>query len=250
MQLLSLVGLLLAFATIVVGSILKGSGVAALWSAAAFVVVIVGTSSAIMVQTPRSVLRRALGMLGWLLHAPAGDGEQLIAKIVGWSETARRQGLLGLEKALDGERDEFARKGLQLLVDGSEPEQLRAALEVDLDARERADLGAARVFENAGTYAPTMGIIGAVMGLMAVMENLADPSHLGPGIAGAFVSTIYGIASANLLLLPLAGKLKNQVQVQAQLREILIEGLLAIAEGEHPRQIATRLQGYLHGLAR
>lgn len=246
MQFLSVIGLLLAFATIIVGSILKGSGVGALWSAAAFVVVIVGTSAAILVQTPHSVLRRALAMLPWVVRAPAGEVGMLIQKILGWSELARRQGLLGLESALESERDPFIRKGLQMLVDGSEPDTMRSALEVELGAREHADLLAARVFESAGTYAPTMGIIGAVMGLMAVMENLADPSHLGPGIAGAFVSTIYGIASANLILLPVASKLKDQVRAQARLREVLIEGLLAIAEGEHPRLIDTRLQGYLY----
>lgn len=246
MEVLSIIGIVLAFATIIVGSILKGSGVAALWSAAAFVVVGIGTSAAVLVQTRRPVLARALVMLPWVVRPPTRDGVVLVRKILGWSETARRQGLLGLESALASERDAFVQKGLQLLVDGSAPDNLRAILEVELGAREHADMQAAKVFENAGTYAPTMGIIGAVMGLMAVMENLADPSHLGPGIAGAFVSTIYGIASANLLLLPIAHKLKEQVRAQAQLREIVIEGLLAIADGENPRNIEARLLGYLH----
>jgi len=170
----------------------------------------------------------------------------MIEKIIAWSEIARRQGLLGLEDTLDEEKDGFIQKGLQLLVDGSEPETVRAILEVEITSRENADMAAARVFESAGVYAPTMGIVGAVMGLMSVMEKLADPSSLGPGIAAAFVSTIYGIASANLLLLPIAAKLKDQVRAQSQLREIVTEGLLAIADGENPRVIETRLQGYLH----
>ncbi len=246
MQLLSLLGLVLAFFTIIVGAILKGSHVAALWSSAAFVVVIIGTTAAVLVQTPFQVLVRAMRMSRWVIMPPPGSGHSMIEKIITWSEIARRQGLLGLEDMLDGEQDGFIQKGLQLLVDGSEPETIRAILEVEITSRENADMAAARVFESAGVYAPTMGIVGAVMGLMSVMEKLADPSSLGPGIAAAFVSTIYGIASANLLLLPIAAKLKDQVRAQSQLREIVTEGLLAIADGENPRVIETRLQGYLH----
>ncbi|GAP66758.1 flagellar motor protein [Mizugakiibacter sediminis] len=246
MEALSLTGIVLAFAVVIFGSILKGSGLAALWSAAAFVVVIVGTSAAIMVQTRAAVLRRALRIVRWVIRPPVSDSQALIAKVIGWSEIARRQGLLGLESHFEAEADPFAKKGLQLLVDGSEPEVIRGILEVDLAVKEHADIEAAKVFEAAGTYAPTMGIIGAVMGLMAVMENLSDPSRLGPGIAGAFVSTVYGIASANLLLLPIASKLKGLIRGQAQQREMMIEGLIAIAEGENPRNIETKLQGFLH----
>lgn len=246
MEALSLTGIVLAFAVVIFGSILKGSGLAALWSAAAFVVVIVGTSAAIMVQTRAPVLRRALRMARWVIHPPASDSQALIAKVLGWSEIARRQGLLGLESHFETEADPFAKKGLQLLVDGSEPEVIRGILEVEVAVKEHAEIEAAKVFEAAGTYAPTMGIIGAVMGLMAVMENLSDPSKLGPGIAGAFVSTVYGIASANLLLLPIASKLKGVIRGQAQQREMMIEGLIAIAEGENPRNIETKLQGFLH----
>jgi chemotaxis protein MotA len=246
MQLLSPIGIVLAFATIIVGCVLKGSGIHALWSAAAFVVVIVGTSSAILVQTPGTTLRRALGMLGWIVRPPQSDAKALIGKVISWSETARRQGLLGLEAELEVESDSFTRKGLQLLVDGSEPDAIRTILEVELGAKQHTDTIAAKVFESAGTYAPTMGIIGAVMGLMAVMENLSDPSKLGPGIAGAFVSTVYGIASANLLLLPIAHKLKGVVHSQSQIREMIVEGLISIAEGENPRNIETKLQGFLH----
>ncbi|MCE5232929.1 MAG: flagellar motor protein [Mizugakiibacter sp.] len=246
MEVLSLTGIVMAFVVVIVGSILKGSGVAALWSAAAFMVVIVGTSSAIMVQTPSRVLRRALRMARWVIWPPASDSQALIAKVIGWSEIARRQGLLGLESHFEAETDPFAKKGLQLLVDGSEPDVIRGILEVDLAAKEHADTEAAKVFESAGIYSPTLGIIGAVMGLMAVMENLSDPSKLGPGIAGAFVSTVYGIASANLLLLPIASKLKGVIRGQSQQREMVVEGLIAIAEGENPRNIETKLQGFLH----
>jgi len=246
MQMMTPIGVVLAIATILGGIVLKGSGVHALWSAAALVVVFVGTGSAILVQTPATTLKRALRMLPWVVQPPKSDAPALIKQVVGWSDLARRQGLLGLEPQLDKERDQFVKKGLQLLVDGSEPDTIRGILGAEMDGRRHADLIAAKVFESAGTYAPTMGIIGAVMGLMAVMEHLSEPGKLGPGIAGAFVSTVYGIASANLLLLPLANKLKGLVNEHARLREMLIEGMVAIAEGENPRHIEAKLQGFCH----
>jgi chemotaxis protein MotA len=198
-----------------------------------------------MVQTPGSVLRRALGMLPMVYKPPLFQPSELITRIIGWSEISRRQGLLGLEPQIDEEPDGFVRKGLQLLVDGGEPDAIRGVLEVELEAREHNELVAAKVFENAGIYSPTMGIIGAVMGLMAVMQNLADPSKLGHGIAAAFVATIYGVALANLLMLPMSARLKSLVRKQTQMREIFIEGLVSIAEGDNPRQIEAKLQGYL-----
>ena len=153
--------------------------------------------------------------------------------------------LLGLEPQIDAESDPFVRKGLQLLVDGSEPEAIRSVLELEVETREHADLTAAKVYENAGIYSPTMGIIGAVLGLMAVMRDLTDPAKLGHGIAAAFVATIYGISLANLLLLPIGSRLKALIHKQTQVREIVIEGLVSIAQGDNPRQIESKLQGYL-----
>jgi len=246
MQMMTPIGVVLAIATVLGGIVLKGSGVHALWSAAALLVVFVGTASAILVQTPAATLRRALRMLPWVVQPPPSDAAGLIRRVVGWSDVARRQGLLGLEPQLEKERDGFVRKGLQLLIDGTEPDTIRGILGAEVDGRRHADLIAAKVFESAGTYAPTMGIIGAVMGLMAVMEHLSEPSKLGPGIAGAFVSTVYGIGSANLLLLPLSHKLKGLVNDHAREREMLIEGMVAIAEGENPRHIEAKLQGFCH----
>lgn len=245
MDLVSLIGTILAFVVVIVGTILKGSSVEALWNPAAFVIVFCGTAAALMVQTPARVLQRALAMLPMVYRPPVHQPNDLISRIVGWSEISRRQGLLGLESQIDAEGDGFVRKGLQLLVDGGEPEAIRGVLEVEQEAREHGDLLATRVFEHAGVYSPTMGIIGAVMGLMAVMQNLADPSKLGHGIAAAFVATIYGVGLANLLMLPMAARLKGMVHRQTQMREILIEGLVAIAQGDNPRQIESRLQGYL-----
>ena len=242
---ISLIGTILAFLVIIVGTILKGSTIGALLNPAAFVIVFAGTAAALMVQTPGSVLKRALGMLPMVYRPPVHHPSELIVRIVGWSEISRRQGLLGLESQLDSLKDGFARKGLQLLIDGGEPEAIRSVLEVEMGTREQSDIDAAKVFENAGTYSPTMGIIGAVMGLMAVMQNLADPSKLGHGIAAAFVATIYGIGLANLLMLPIASRLKGMIHKQTEMREILVEGLVAIAQGDNPRQIEARLQGYV-----
>lgn len=246
MDLYSIIGIILAIIAVTVGAVLKGAGLQSLLSSAAFMIVVVGTTAAIMVQTPSHVMRRALKMLPWIFQPPRLQAEQQMEKLVEWSNLARRQGLLGLEPMIETETDAFLRKGLQLVVDGSEPDAIRNTLEVELEAREASDTRAAKVFEGMGVYAPTLGIIGAVLGLMAVMQNLADPTRLGKGIAAAFVATVYGIGLANLLFLPVANKLKVAVQAQSNLHEMLIEGLIGIAQGEHPRTIEGRLRGYLH----
>jgi chemotaxis protein MotA len=246
MDILTLVGLVLALAAIVGGSVLKGAGVAGLVSGAAFVIVIVGTIAAIFVQTPLKTFKRSLRLISWIFKPPAIDGNVLIRNVVDWSNTARKHGLLGLESQVEAQHDPFLRKGLQMLVDGAEPDLIRANLEIDISAIEHGDTAAARVFESMGIYAPTMGLIGAVLGLMAVMQNLADPSKLGHGIAAAFTATIYGIASANLVFLPAANKLKSAIGQQAREREMVLEGLVAIARGENPRNIESKLRGFLH----
>jgi chemotaxis protein MotA len=246
LDILSIIGLVLALNAILVGAVLKGAGVMALVSAAAFMIVVVGTIAAIFIQTPLSVMRRALRIFPWVLRPPTRDGQALIAKIVEWSNTARKQGLLGLEPTIAREQDEFVKKALQLVVDGSEPESISAVMYVELNMREHADVNAAKVFEGMGIYSPTLGIIGAVLGLMAVLQNLADPSKLGHGIAAAFTATVYGIGFANLLFLPVASKLKAIIHRQTQFREMVIDGMLCIAQGENPRAIEAKLQGYLH----
>jgi chemotaxis protein MotA len=246
MDLLSVIGIVLAFVALLVGAVLKGAGLHALLSGAAMMIVVVGTFAAILVQTPGKVMKRAFGILPWVFRSPVPDRRAIVTRMVEWGQIARRQGLLGLEPALDGEEDDFIRKGLQLVIDGSEPEAIRGILEVDLDGREAADLRAAKVFEGMGVYAPTLGIIGAVLGLMSVMQNLTDPARLGTGIAAAFTATVYGIALANLFLLPIANKLKTATQQLAQTREMVVEGMISIAMGDNPRAIEARLQGYLH----
>jgi chemotaxis protein MotA len=246
MDILTLVGFLFAIVAIVVGSMLKGAGLSALVSGAAFMIVVVGTFAAIFVHTPLPVLRHGMRMFSWIIRPPRIDGRGLVNRIVEWSNVARKQGLLGLETSIETEVDPFVRKALQLVVDGTEPDQIRSIMEVELSSREHADHAGARVFEGMGVYSPTLGIIGAVLGLMAVMQNLADPSKLGTGIAAAFTATVYGIGLANLLFLPAAAKLKAIVAKQSQTREMVIEGMISIARGENPRSIESKLQGYLH----
>jgi chemotaxis protein MotA len=245
-DILSIIGLVLALNAVLVGAVLKGAGLMALVSAAAFMIVIVGTVAAICIQTPLPVMQRALKIFPWVMKPPTRDGRFLIAKIVEWSNTARKQGLLGLEPMIARESDDFVKKALQLVVDGSEPENISTVLYVDLNMRENADTTAAKVFEGMGVYSPTLGIIGAVLGLMAVLQNLADPSKLGHGIAAAFTATVYGIGLANLFFLPVSVKLKVIIARQTQFREMVIDGMLSIAQGENPRAIEAKLQGYLH----
>jgi len=246
MDILSVVGILLALGAILGGNALEGGHVDSLIQLTAFIIVGGGTFGAIMLQSPMVVFLRSLKMAAWVVLPPKLAPHAAVEKIVGWSNIARKEGLLGLEAMAETEEDLFARKGLQLLVDGSEPETIRSILEVDLGTKEHHDTQAAKVFEGMGGYSPTIGIIGAVMGLIHVMNNLADPSKLGSGIATAFVATIYGVGMANLFFLPMASKLKSIIHGQTQFREMIIEGIISIAEGENPRNIETKLQGYLH----
>jgi len=244
MDMLSMTGILLATVAILGGNILEGGHMSSLVQLTAFVIVGGGTLGAVMVQTPIATFVRSMKIAAWVFFPVKLHPEEAADKIVNWSNIARREGLLGLEAIAEEEPDQFARKGLQLLVDGSEPEIIRSILEVEIDAREHQDIQAAKVFDGMGGYSPTIGIIGAVMGLIHVMNNLADPSKLGGGIATAFVATIYGVGFANLLFLPMANKLKSQVHSQTQFREMIVEGVISIAEGENPRNIETKLQGY------
>lgn len=246
MEILSIVGLVFGAIAIFGGTVAKGSGLAALWNIAAFIIVIIGTLGAGFLQARTAAFKRAMSMLSWLINPPGSDMEAAVEKIVNWSQIARKEGLLGLESVAEQEPDPFAKKGLQLLVDGTEAETIRRILEVDIGTKEHFDTQGAKVYEAFGIYSPTLGIIGAVMGLMAVMQNLAEPEKLGPGIAAAFVATIYGIGLANLFFLPAASKLKSIVQEQTAFREMMVDGITSIAEGENPRNIEVKLRGYMH----
>jgi len=242
---LTLLGLLLAAAAILGGQLLEGGSLGSLVQLAAFMIVIGGTVAAVMVQNPLPVFLDGLRLGKWVVVPPPGEAEPAIAQIVRWAADARRDGLLALENHIGNVDDAFMRNGLQMLIDGFEPERIREALEVETVAWEERQRAAAKVWEAAGGYAPTVGILGAVLGLIHVMENLSDPAKLGGGIAVAFVATVYGVGTANLLFLPIANKLKTLITREVRRREIITDGLLGVAHGENPKVIDGRLHGYL-----
>jgi chemotaxis protein MotA len=244
MDVLSVLGVAVGLIAIIGGNLLEGGHLGALVNLPAAIIVIGGTFGAAMLQTSAPIFRLALRRLVFVFVPPTLDFKGGVTKIVRWAMAARKEGLLGLETIADTERDLFARKGLQLLVDGSEPDSIRAVMELESDLREQRDVDSAKVWESMGGYSPTIGIIGAVLGLIHVMGNLADPSKLGPGIAVAFVATIYGVSLANLFFLPVASKLRNQARIECQYREMIIEGVIAIAEGENPRAIELKLGSF------
>jgi chemotaxis protein MotA len=245
MDRISAIGIFLALAAILGGQALEGGHLASLLQVTAFVIVIGGTLGAVMLQNSPATFVMGMKLVAWVFRPPEVDFRGMLERIIQWSNVARRGGLLALESSIDSLPDAYTRKGVQMLVDGAEPTVLRAALELEIDSFEDSHRQAAKVWESAGGYAPTIGILGAVLGLIHVMENLSDPSKLGAGIAVAFVATIYGVGSANLFFLPIAGKLKALIARQARLKEMVIDGLEAIANGENPRNIEMRLEGYL-----
>lgn len=244
LDLLSIIGILIALGAVATGNYLDGGRSGTLLEVTALIIVIGGTLGATLVQTPMGVFIRSLKILKWVFFTPEIESKEFISRILNWSRLARREGLLGLEVMAQKEQDPFTKKALQLLVDGSEPSMIKSIMEIDLIAKEQRDLEAARVFEGMGGYSPTIGILGAVLGLIHVMNNLEDPAMLGTGVATAFVATIYGVGFANLFFLPVANKLKNIVISQIQLQELMLEGIIAIAEGENPRYIENKLRGY------
>lgn len=245
MDKISVLGLLLGVVAIVGGQLLEGGHVASLSQPTALLIVLGGTMGAVMLQSPYATFMRGMRMVRWVWYPPTVNYEQLIKQISNWSQVSRREGLLALEGVINQLRDEFSRKGLQLLVDGAEPERLREVLEVDIGTFEQEMKLSARIWEAAGGYSPTIGILGAVLGLIHVMENLSDPSKLGAGIAVAFVATIYGVGLANLVFLPMANKLKAHINRLIVQREMIIDGLVGIANGDNPRIIESRLKGYI-----
>jgi chemotaxis protein MotA len=246
MDFLSVFGILLALAAIVVGQHLEGGHIGMLVNGPAMLIVVGGTIGATMLQSPLPVFVRSLNMLKWIFVPPVRRLDKTMKDLVSWSRVARKDGLLGLENIVQNVRNEYARKGLQLLLDGNEPEVIRETLELDSAARELRDMQAARVFEGMGGYAPTLGILGAVIGLIHVMNNLADPARLGQGIAVAFVATIYGVGLANLMFIPAGNKLKALIREESREEEMIIVGMVAIAEGENPRIVESRLQGLVY----
>jgi chemotaxis protein MotA len=242
---LSLIGLPLAVAAIVGGHLLEQGSVGSLFQGAAALIVFGGTLGAVLVSFPLRDLRHALASLKHLLVDDGPPPAGVVALIGRFATRARKEGLLALEDDADRVNDPFLKRALALAIDGTSSSTLRTLLEDEIATREEHEEVPARVFEAAGGYAPTVGILGAVLGLIHVMENLADPSNLGSGIAVAFVATVYGVGSANLIFLPIASRFRARAQHNARRREAVLEGVLAIQEGLNPRLIDQKLRGLL-----
>ena len=237
----SVAGLLLALAGIVIGQSLEGGKISALLQPAAFAIVVIGTFGAVLLQTRFKTFVRGVRMLR-LVFAPPPDTRAVLARdINAWNLAARRDGLLSLERYMLASKDKFNTKGLRLIVDGINPDKLRQLLDTEITAFETEERQAVRIWESAAGYSPTIGILGAVLGLIHVMENLTDPSKLGSGIAVAFVSTIYGVGLANLLFYPIANKLKAIVTQAVHQQEITAAVFYDIATGDHTRVIDERI---------
>jgi chemotaxis protein MotA len=241
----SLAGLALALVGIFVGHTLDGGRLDSLLQPAAFAIVVIGTGGAVLLQTEGGTFVRGLRMLRWVFVPPPGQHQKFSREIALWSLTARRDGLLSLEQYMQGAKDRFVEKGLRLVVDGIHPDKLRGLLEAEVTAYEFGQRQAARIWEAAAGYSPTIGILGAVLGLIHVMENLTDPSRLGSGIAVAFVSTVYGVGLANLFFHPVGNKLKSIVTERVAQYEILTEVFYDLASGDHTRVVEERVASML-----
>ncbi len=240
----SLAGLLMALGAIVLGQWLEGGQLGSLFQPAALTVVVGGTVGSVLLQSGLPSLMRGLRMLG-LAFTPASEFyPALLETIQTWSATARIEGFLQLERFIDAHPDPFIAKGLRLVVDGVDRDAMQDILNIDISSYERDQYQAIKVWEAAGGYAPTIGILGAVLGLIRVMENLADPALLGSGIAVAFVATIYGVGLANLICLPIANKIKQHVRNEVLKREMLAQAFVSISHGENLKLIRERLSSH------
>ena len=241
----TIIGLVIGLGAILLGQSLGGGTIYALLSLPAFVIVFGGTVGAVILQTPFKVLKRSIGQLGWIFIPPKPELEEGVDKILHWSQLSRHDGLLGLENLILDEPDPLIRKGLTLLVDGSDADVIRYTMEIDMVVQREQQMDSAKVFEAMGGYSPTIGIIGAVLGLIEAMNFLSEPDKLGVGIATAFVATIYGVGFANLIYLPVANKIRYHIFNQLNYQELMVEGLIAIAHGENPRNIEMRLRAFI-----
>jgi chemotaxis protein MotA len=246
MDIATLIGIALAVIGIIGGNVIEGGNPAALINIPGVMIVILGSLGATMVSQPLAniiALPKTLmsAFFGGPRHDPAGSVDLFVTM----SDKARREGLLALEPEVDKIHDEFTRKGVQLMIDGTDPELLRQIMEIDAEARKHRAEAGAEVLEFWGGIAPTIGVLGAVLGLMGVMGHLDSPEEIGPGIATAFVATFYGVFTANVLWLPMAKKLHNNLKHEQQNLELVIEGLMSIQSGDNPRIVREKLEGFL-----
>jgi chemotaxis protein MotA len=238
-------GLLLAAGGILGGLVIEGGRLTDIAQLTALMIVLGGTIGAVMVTTPLKTLLRAAKCLGSVFMEQAQSPEEVIEEILGYATKARKHSIMSLENDLENVSDPFLRKALMLSVDGTDLQELRKMMELDIAVQHRSGEALAKVYEAAGGYAPTIGIIGAVLGLIQVMKHLENIEEVGRGIAVAFVATVYGVASANLFFLPVANKIKARFHHTLELRELMLEGVCGIVEGLNPKIIRVKLDAFL-----
>ena len=241
----SLGGIVLALGGILAGLLLEGGNLGQILQPTAAMIVFGGTLGAVMLQFPLAIILLAFRQLGSVFVNPQRDQEAAIRQLVQYAQKARREGIVSLDAQLAEIDDPFLKRSLMLAVDGTEPQELRKIMELELDNQAEYEEQVPQVFESAGGFAPTIGIIGAVLGLIQVMQHLDKIDEVGRGIAVAFVATIYGVGSANLLYLPMAGKMKLRIRDEQIMREMTLEGVASILEGMNPRMLETKLLGFL-----
>lgn len=249
MDIFAIVGLFLGVGFILLGQAMEGGNIRQLLQVTAAFIVIGGTFGAIVLSFPPAVLKEAIGLFKDVIFPPKVDLPGLIAEIVGFATKARKEGVIALEKEAINASDPLLRFGLEVVADGTDPTLVRAMLENQVEQLENKIMGAAKVYEAFGGFTPTFGIIGAVLGLIQVMQNLSDPSKLGEGIAVAFVATIYGLVAANLYMLPCFNRIKNIYGKIFLSKNVIIEGVLAIQAGESPTLISRKLGSFILGVS-
>lgn len=243
-------GVLVALAGILAGLLLEGGRIAQILQPTAALIVLGGTLGAVMLQFSPPIIGAAFKKLLHVFAAPRGEEQELVKQLVAFANKARRSGVVSLDTDLQTIRDPFLRQALMLAVDGTEPSELRKIMQVALDSISESDDRIPAVFEAAGGFSPTIGILGAVLGLIQVMQHLDNIQEVGRGIAVAFVATIYGVGLANLFFLPMAGKMRLRMRSQCQRREMMLEGVISILEGMNPRMLQVKLSGFLDQLDR
>ncbi len=245
MDIASIGGIILALAGILVGMMIEGGSIMEIVKPTAAMIVCGGTAGACMLQFPMSIFVAACKDIVKVFLHKGHDGEAILQQIVALANIARKSGIVSLDGELKNIADPFLRQALTLAVDGTESSEVRKIMQLELDNKSEIEEKIPAVFEAAGGYSPTVGIIGAVLGLIQVMKNLSDIDEVGRGIATAFVATIYGVAVANLICLPAAGKLKFRHREEVMIKEMMLEGVLSILEGMNPRMIETKLRTFL-----
>jgi len=238
-------GVALGLGGIVGGLLLEGGNLSQVLQPTAAMIVFGGTTGAVLLQFPLPVVTKAARSLAHVFLQPNRNPDKTVQELVKYANRARREGIVSLDAELDSINEPFLKKSLMLAVDGTEPQELRSIMELELQNQADHEDKIPQVFESAGGFSPTIGIIGAVLGLIQVMQHLDKIDEVGRGIAVAFVATIYGVGAANLFLLPAAGKLRIRIREEQLLREMTLEGVVSILEGMNPRTLESRLRGFL-----